>query len=215
MQRPLAIGADVVMHSTTRYLSRHSDAMGGVVVVKDASRFGATLRSIQAPRPERYRRPSIRGWSCVAFARCRGGCVGTAKTRRSWRRSRRTRASGAVHYPGLLAIPSTPWRRHADIGLWRHDIGRRAGRARWCVCGGVRLTLFRAPPASAAPTASSNIAPQSKGRRRARPGAPAHLSRPRARRRSHRRLRSGTGRAQPAQHRFRNIVFTKARRTRR
>jgi len=32
LQRPLALGADLVMHSTTKYLSGHSDVTGGVVV---------------------------------------------------------------------------------------------------------------------------------------------------------------------------------------
>ena len=32
-QRPLALGADVVVHSTTKYLNGHSDMVGGVVVV--------------------------------------------------------------------------------------------------------------------------------------------------------------------------------------
>lgn len=32
LQRPLELGADVVVHSTTKYLGGHSDVMGGVVV---------------------------------------------------------------------------------------------------------------------------------------------------------------------------------------
>ncbi len=32
LQRPIALGADVVMHSTTKYLSGHSDVMGGALV---------------------------------------------------------------------------------------------------------------------------------------------------------------------------------------
>lgn len=35
-QRPLELGADVVVHSTTKYLNGHSDGVGGAVVVKDA-----------------------------------------------------------------------------------------------------------------------------------------------------------------------------------
>ena len=36
LQRPLALGADLVMHSTTKYLSGHSDTIGGcVVAVRD------------------------------------------------------------------------------------------------------------------------------------------------------------------------------------
>jgi cystathionine beta-lyase/cystathionine gamma-synthase len=34
-QRPLEIGADLVIHSTTKYLNGHSDVIGGVVVLSD------------------------------------------------------------------------------------------------------------------------------------------------------------------------------------
>ena len=34
-QRPLALGADIVVHSTTKFLNGHSDSVGGVAVVKD------------------------------------------------------------------------------------------------------------------------------------------------------------------------------------
>jgi cystathionine gamma-lyase len=34
-QRPLALGADVTMHSTTKYLNGHSDIIGGILVVND------------------------------------------------------------------------------------------------------------------------------------------------------------------------------------
>lgn len=36
LQRPLDLGADVVLHSTTKYLSGHSDVVGGGLVVGDA-----------------------------------------------------------------------------------------------------------------------------------------------------------------------------------
>jgi cystathionine beta-lyase/cystathionine gamma-synthase len=32
LQRPIALGADLVMHSTTKYLNGHSDSIGGVVI---------------------------------------------------------------------------------------------------------------------------------------------------------------------------------------
>jgi cystathionine gamma-synthase len=35
LQRPLALGADVVVHSSTKYLGGHSDVVGGAVVVDD------------------------------------------------------------------------------------------------------------------------------------------------------------------------------------
>lgn len=34
VQRPLDLGADIVLHSTTKFLNGHSDSVGGVVVVK-------------------------------------------------------------------------------------------------------------------------------------------------------------------------------------
>lgn len=35
LQQPLALGADVVVHSTTKYLGGHSDVLGGAVVLAD------------------------------------------------------------------------------------------------------------------------------------------------------------------------------------
>jgi cystathionine gamma-synthase len=43
LQRPLALGADIVVHSTTKYLGGHSDVVGGFVAVNDgqlADRIG-------------------------------------------------------------------------------------------------------------------------------------------------------------------------------
>ncbi|MBI4788289.1 MAG: cystathionine gamma-synthase [Chloroflexi bacterium] len=39
LQQPLALGADVVMHSTTKYLGGHSDVVGGGVVTSDPELF--------------------------------------------------------------------------------------------------------------------------------------------------------------------------------
>ncbi|HEY4943895.1 MAG TPA: cystathionine gamma-synthase [Rhizomicrobium sp.] len=36
VQRPLELGIDIVMHSTTKYLNGHSDIVGGCVIVNDA-----------------------------------------------------------------------------------------------------------------------------------------------------------------------------------
>jgi cystathionine gamma-synthase len=36
LQRPLTLGADVVVHSTTKYLGGHSDVVGGALVVREA-----------------------------------------------------------------------------------------------------------------------------------------------------------------------------------
>jgi len=39
LTRPLELGADIVMHSATKYLGGHSDVMGGALVVKDRALF--------------------------------------------------------------------------------------------------------------------------------------------------------------------------------
>ncbi|ABE53905.1 cystathionine gamma-synthase [Shewanella denitrificans OS217] len=36
LQQPLTLGADIVVHSTTKYINGHSDVVGGAVVAKDA-----------------------------------------------------------------------------------------------------------------------------------------------------------------------------------
>jgi cystathionine gamma-synthase len=37
LQQPLALGADIVLHSTTKYLNGHSDVVGGAVIARDAA----------------------------------------------------------------------------------------------------------------------------------------------------------------------------------
>ena len=50
-QQPLALGADVVVHSTTKFLNGHSDSVGGVVVTNDgpfAERIGFLQNAVGA-----------------------------------------------------------------------------------------------------------------------------------------------------------------------
>jgi cystathionine gamma-lyase len=46
-QRPLELGCDIVMHSTTKYFGGHSDVIGGLVVVSDAE-LGEQLSGVIA-----------------------------------------------------------------------------------------------------------------------------------------------------------------------
>lgn len=39
LQNPLALGADIVMHSLTKFLNGHADVVGGVIVVKDEETY--------------------------------------------------------------------------------------------------------------------------------------------------------------------------------
>ena len=45
-QRPLELGADVVVHSTTKYISGHSDVIGGAVVTNDEE-YANALRTLR------------------------------------------------------------------------------------------------------------------------------------------------------------------------
>ena len=46
-QNPLRFGCDLVLHSTTKYLNGHSDALGGVVIARVLSEFTGRLRAVQ------------------------------------------------------------------------------------------------------------------------------------------------------------------------
>jgi cystathionine gamma-synthase len=43
LQRPLSLGADVVVHSTTKYIGGHSDVVGGALVVGDGAQLPVGL----------------------------------------------------------------------------------------------------------------------------------------------------------------------------
>jgi cystathionine beta-lyase/cystathionine gamma-synthase len=46
LQRPFDLGADLVVHSTTKYLNGHSDGVGGIVVARDAG-LAERLHAVQ------------------------------------------------------------------------------------------------------------------------------------------------------------------------
>ncbi len=46
-QRPFELGADLVMHSSTKYFGGHSDAMGGAVIVRERGELAEQLRAYQ------------------------------------------------------------------------------------------------------------------------------------------------------------------------
>ncbi len=51
LQRPLELGADLVLHSTTKYINGHSDSIGGIVVTdddEDAERLAFIAKSVGA-----------------------------------------------------------------------------------------------------------------------------------------------------------------------
>src|SRR5437667_2008440 len=47
LQRPFDLGADLILHSTTKYFGGHCDVLGGIVVAKTETEFVQLSRSIQ------------------------------------------------------------------------------------------------------------------------------------------------------------------------
>ena len=46
-QQPLSLGADLVMHSSTKYFGGHSDLMGGALITAEKSEWWAKIRQVQ------------------------------------------------------------------------------------------------------------------------------------------------------------------------
>jgi len=106
LQRPLSLGADVVMHSTTKYLGGHSDVLGGALVASDETHpLFAKARGIQqmggaVPSP-------FECWLAMRGIRTLPWRV-RAQTENASRVANFLAAHArieAVHYPGLASHP--------------------------------------------------------------------------------------------------------------
>ncbi|MEA5260028.1 aminotransferase class V-fold PLP-dependent enzyme [Arcicella aquatica] len=47
LQQPINLGADIVMHSTTKYFGGHSDVLSGALIIKEEGELSNKLRTIQ------------------------------------------------------------------------------------------------------------------------------------------------------------------------
>jgi len=47
LQNPLALGCDMVLHATTKYLGGHSDVVGGVVIARETDEHFDAVRTVQ------------------------------------------------------------------------------------------------------------------------------------------------------------------------
>ncbi|CAN5923232.1 PLP-dependent aspartate aminotransferase family protein [soil metagenome] len=100
LQRPIALGADVVLHSMTKSLNGHSDVVAGVVVAKDpamlkalrgtAASFGTTMDPHQA-------------WLVLRGIRTLG------------MRVERAQANATLLAPWLEAHPAVAWVRYPGL----------------------------------------------------------------------------------------------------
>ena len=101
LQQPLASGADLVVHSATKFIAGHSDVLLGR---GGHPRRRAVRRAQEAARPGRRdaRHRSRRGWRCAGCAPCTCGWSGRRPTpRSSVRRLADHPAVGEVRYPGF------------------------------------------------------------------------------------------------------------------
>ncbi len=105
IQRPLELGFDVVMHSTTKYIGGHSDVVGGALVVGDNAELRDKLTFLQnaigsvASPFDSYL--TLRGMKTLAL-RMERHCA-NAQAIAEWLEARKD--VGQVIYPGLKSHP--------------------------------------------------------------------------------------------------------------
>lgn len=105
-QRPFELGADIVMHSSTKYFGGHSDVMGGALIVRKSEEIAQRLRAYQGtagavPSP----------FDCWLIRRSLTtlSCRVQAQTRTAGQLAQFLRAHPAierVYYPGLESHPN-------------------------------------------------------------------------------------------------------------
>jgi cystathionine gamma-synthase len=105
LQRPLELGADVVMHSVTKYLSGHSDVLGGALVFREANALFEKVRGIQreggaVPSPFECWL-ALRGLQTFPY-RVRAHSENAQRVAEFLSRQPKIEA---VHYPGLSSHP--------------------------------------------------------------------------------------------------------------
>src|SRR5215210_275652 len=104
IQRPLTLGADLVVHSATKYLGGHGDVTGGIVVVRDAvmratlHRYAKLLGAILGPFEAHL---VARGVKTLAL-RVRQQCANAAQVA-AWLVEQPEVVR--VYYPGLSSHP--------------------------------------------------------------------------------------------------------------
>ena len=105
LQRPFDLGADLIVHSTTKYLGGHSDVIGGAVVAKAQDGFFERIRQVQVsggavPSPFECWLV-LRGIRTLPY-RMRGHCENAEKVAAFLSGHP---AVETVHYPGLKEHP--------------------------------------------------------------------------------------------------------------
>jgi len=128
LQRPLTLGADIVVHSTTKYLNGHSDVVGGAVIARDAAHletlswWGNCLGLTGAPFDSYLTLRGVR----TLFARMR---VHEENAHAVARALEEHPSVLAVHYPGLSS--------HAGHAIAAGQQAGFGGMVSFTVAGGI------------------------------------------------------------------------------
>jgi cystathionine beta-lyase/cystathionine gamma-synthase len=116
LQRPLELGADIVLHSTTKYLGGHSDVLGGALAFRDprlARRFAWLQNTVGAVPSPFDSFLILRGIHTLGI-RMRAHEASARAVAEVLERSSKVRAT---YYPGLASHPQYPIARRQMSGF--------------------------------------------------------------------------------------------------
>jgi cystathionine gamma-lyase len=129
LQRPLELGADIVMHSATKYLNGHSDMVGGMVVVGDDAELAEqmaflqnSIGGVQGPFDSFL---ALRGLKTLHL-RMKAHCE-NALALAQWLETHPPSRKSSTR-AGIASAARTG--EAPDAGLRRHHLGRAQGRLR-------------------------------------------------------------------------------------
>ena len=141
LQRPLDLGADIVVHSTTKYIGGHSDVVGGAVIVRDQAHSADlhfTQNATGAVAGPFDAWLTLRGIKTLGVRMDRH-CANAARVaRRCWPTIRPSSRCSTRAWPGTR-VTRSPSRRCGTSAEWCHSGCAAGEEAAVEVCGRTRL----------------------------------------------------------------------------
>jgi cystathionine gamma-synthase len=105
LQNPISVGADLVMHATTKYIGGHSDVLGGAIIVREENEWSERLKRVQilmgATQSPMDCYLLARGLKTLPLRMREHSASALALAQRLENHS----AIERVHYPGLISHP--------------------------------------------------------------------------------------------------------------
>ncbi len=130
---PIALGADVVLHSTTKYLGGHSDAMGGALIFGERSAWSDAILETR----------KLQGATASPFASwliLRG--IRTLAPRVSWQsKSAQALAEFLVAHPRVCAVHYPGLAEHPGHGIAQREMRQFGGMLSVEIVGGREAAL--------------------------------------------------------------------------